>query len=165
MTHNSPEKKCCTDEDAICTPSVAGAPCFCHSPVSPSREEIKIVPSPRIDYCGACKTEHGYDCPKESSPSQEEIDCSPHCKSRQFLDQITNHPALAVKFVQQRASSQTRASTLKEVEEWLQEGAILARIEQREAGDATKFQREMGREQQCVDTLDFISRLQAKKLP
>lgn len=22
-----------------------------------------IVPSPRIDYCGACKKDHGYDCP------------------------------------------------------------------------------------------------------
>jgi len=26
-------------------------------------QEIKIVPSPRIDYCGACKKDHGYDCP------------------------------------------------------------------------------------------------------
>ncbi len=25
--------------------------------------KIKVVPSPRIDYCGACKKEHGFDCP------------------------------------------------------------------------------------------------------
>lgn len=26
-----------------------------------------IVPSPRIDYCGACKAEHGYDCPLDKA--------------------------------------------------------------------------------------------------
>jgi len=30
------------------------------------KEPITIVPSPRIDWCGACKAEHGYDCPKDS---------------------------------------------------------------------------------------------------
>ena len=25
------------------------------------REEVKIVPSPRIDWCGDCQKEHGYD--------------------------------------------------------------------------------------------------------
>lgn len=24
---------------------------------------IEIQPSPRIDYCGACKKDHGYECP------------------------------------------------------------------------------------------------------
>jgi len=28
--------------------------------------EIVIEPSPRIDWCGACKKEHGYDCPKDT---------------------------------------------------------------------------------------------------
>ena len=27
--------------------------------------EMEIMVSPRIDYCGACKKEHGYDCPKD----------------------------------------------------------------------------------------------------
>lgn len=27
------------------------------------KEAFEIVPSPRIDYCGACKAEHGYKCP------------------------------------------------------------------------------------------------------
>lgn len=26
---------------------------------------IEIVPSGRIDWCGECKKEHGYDCPKD----------------------------------------------------------------------------------------------------
>ena len=35
---------------------------------------IQIVPSPRIDWCGACKSEHGYDCPLDTpqTPSWEE---------------------------------------------------------------------------------------------
>jgi len=28
--------------------------------------EITIEVSPRIDWCGACKKEHGYDCPKDT---------------------------------------------------------------------------------------------------
>ena len=34
---------------------------------------IQIVPSPRIDWCGACKSEHGYDCPLDTpqTPSWE----------------------------------------------------------------------------------------------
>ncbi len=27
--------------------------------------EFEIIPSPRIDYCGACDAEHGYECPRE----------------------------------------------------------------------------------------------------
>ena len=95
---------------------------------------------------------------KEPSPSQEEWKV-------EFVARFPKTPPEDFFIFIGDLLSQARASTLKEVEEWLQEGAILARIEQREAGDATKFQREMGREQQCVDTLDFISRLQAKKLP
>lgn len=33
---------------------------------NPKGEEIKIVTSPRIDWCGACKSEHGYDCPLDT---------------------------------------------------------------------------------------------------
>jgi hypothetical protein len=35
---------------------------------------IQIVPSPRIDWCGACKSEHGYDCPLDTpqTPSWED---------------------------------------------------------------------------------------------
>lgn len=29
--------------------------------------EMKIVPSPKIDYCVACDAEHGHDCPKGKS--------------------------------------------------------------------------------------------------
>lgn len=29
----------------------------------PKQPEIDVVPSPRVDYCGKCKKEHGYDCP------------------------------------------------------------------------------------------------------
>lgn len=31
---------------------------------------IKIVPSGRIDWCGDCKAEHGYDCPKDKQDIQ-----------------------------------------------------------------------------------------------
>ena len=31
---------------------------------------IKIVPSGRIDWCGDCKAEHGYDCPKDKQNTQ-----------------------------------------------------------------------------------------------
>ncbi len=49
---------------------------------------IEIIPSPRIDYCGACKTEHGYDCPLDEDDEEmyydemEEVKC-PHCKEHQ----------------------------------------------------------------------------------
>ncbi len=32
--------------------------------------KIEIVPSPRQDWCGVCKKEHGYDCPKDSPIEQ-----------------------------------------------------------------------------------------------
>lgn len=32
--------------------------------------KIKIETSPRIDYCGACKKEHGYDCPKDMNENK-----------------------------------------------------------------------------------------------
>ncbi len=28
-----------------------------------NRDDIKVVPSPRIDYCSQCGNEHGFDCP------------------------------------------------------------------------------------------------------
>ena len=31
---------------------------------------FKITPSPRIDYCGECEIEHGYDCPKETEDKE-----------------------------------------------------------------------------------------------
>lgn len=33
---------------------------------------LKVVPSPRIDYCSNCDSEHGYDCPKDSQSGWEE---------------------------------------------------------------------------------------------
>lgn len=33
---------------------------------------MKIDPSPRIDYCSDCDKEHGYECPKNSQPTQRE---------------------------------------------------------------------------------------------
>lgn len=36
------------------------------------KEAIEIVPSPRLDYCGACKKEHGYDCPLDVDKSVTE---------------------------------------------------------------------------------------------
>lgn len=32
------------------------------------KENIKIVPSGREDYCCECDSVHGYDCPKDKSP-------------------------------------------------------------------------------------------------
>lgn len=29
------------------------------------KNKLIIVPSSRIDYCSACKADHGYDCPKD----------------------------------------------------------------------------------------------------
>lgn len=34
---------------------------------------IQIVPSPRIDWCGACKSEHGYDCPLDTPQEEKAI--------------------------------------------------------------------------------------------
>ena len=36
--------------------------CPCHCTV----KNYNITPSPRIDWCGACKKEHGYNCPKDT---------------------------------------------------------------------------------------------------
>lgn len=42
------------------------------TPTPQAEESIQIVPSPRIDYCGACKKDHGYDCPLDTpSPDTE----------------------------------------------------------------------------------------------
>lgn len=45
--------------------------CICRK-----RPELVIVPSGRIDYCSACKTDHGYDCPKDKPESKtlDEVD-------------------------------------------------------------------------------------------
>lgn len=43
--------------------------CPCHK-----EEKIEIVPSPRIDWCSACQTEHGYDCPKEQGEGEEMVE-------------------------------------------------------------------------------------------
>lgn len=50
--------------------------------------KIEIVPSGRIDYCCECKTDHGYDCPKDMPNTKEEecnaetngVKCRPPCK-------------------------------------------------------------------------------------
>lgn len=43
--------------------------CTC-TPHQPT--QIKIVPSPRIDWCGDCKMEHGFDCPTEWEKEERE---------------------------------------------------------------------------------------------
>lgn len=43
--------------------------CECHK----DKGELKIVPSPRIDWCGDCKIEHGYDCPKDTATPEWEV--------------------------------------------------------------------------------------------
>jgi hypothetical protein len=50
--------------------AIYGTPVTC--PSSPERKEkkFKIVPSPRIDYCGDCETEHGFECPAPPSLEQ-----------------------------------------------------------------------------------------------
>lgn len=40
-----------------------------------TKTEIKIVPSGRIDYCGDCKTDHGYECPKDTKTGDWEKEC------------------------------------------------------------------------------------------
>ena len=40
------------------------------------KEEIKVVPSPRIDYCSQCDKEHGYDCPLDKEKSSFEAEAS-----------------------------------------------------------------------------------------
>lgn len=42
------------------------ADCTCHT--SKTAAEIKVIPSPRLDWCSACQKEHGYDCPKDAKP-------------------------------------------------------------------------------------------------
>lgn len=42
------------------------------------KEEIKIVPSPRLDWCGVCKMEHGYDCPNDTPT--EPVDKCTECQ-------------------------------------------------------------------------------------
>ncbi len=49
---------------------------------------IKIVPSGREDYCGACKKEHGYDCPKDLPELPEEIEI--WSKAGMFVVNIEN---------------------------------------------------------------------------
>lgn len=34
---------------------------------------IEIITADRIDYCGVCKKEHGYDCPLDKKTLREEI--------------------------------------------------------------------------------------------
>lgn len=51
----------------ICFPDKDKTPIYRTSEKEEERiaEAFKVIPSPRIDWCCECKTEHGYDCPKE----------------------------------------------------------------------------------------------------
>lgn len=40
-------------------------------PTPTEKKEVKIVPSQRIDYCGVCKRNHGYDCPLDTLTEKE----------------------------------------------------------------------------------------------
>lgn len=45
----------------------------CKHSASPTLEDkIAVVPSGRIDYCCECKTDHGYDCPKDVAATWED---------------------------------------------------------------------------------------------
>ncbi len=46
--------------------------CHCHSTPTTEKEGMIVVPSPRIDWCGDCGKEHGYDCPKDTTPTTPE---------------------------------------------------------------------------------------------
>lgn len=39
--------------------------CSCGGCARHPNKKIEVVPSPRIDWCGDCQKEHGYDCPKD----------------------------------------------------------------------------------------------------
>jgi hypothetical protein len=62
------EKKCRFCGKKGCPES---APWECSSVPTPP-EEIKIVPSGRIDWCCECKANHGYDCPKDWKEKERE---------------------------------------------------------------------------------------------
>lgn len=57
LQDNGTVEKCCRDYflNGVRTHRID-----CHR----KEEKIQIVPSPRIDWCGDCQAEHGYDCPK-----------------------------------------------------------------------------------------------------
>ncbi len=38
---------------------------------------LEIVPSPRIDWCGDCQMEHGYDCPEKPAQKKDFIGYTP----------------------------------------------------------------------------------------
>ena len=81
--------------------------------------DVKVVPSPRIDYCVECDAEHGYDCPKDApTPSEswgEEFE-------RRFVNPRTglilngSETAGVLKSFISRLLSSVRESTLREVE-------------------------------------------------
>lgn len=98
-----------------------------------SREKITIVPSGRIDWCGDCQAEHGYDCPKEVS--EEEL-TQPHCTDVKefdgkaycphsipqptYIDQVVEEFREKVKFAMGRSESGRRDS-IKGLETFLRE--------------------------------------------
>lgn len=70
--HQSAEKKCswCGKSVEICKGG-----CERNFPTPRSSETITIVPSPRIDWCGDCKMEHGFECPTtDTSDWRERFD-------------------------------------------------------------------------------------------
>lgn len=81
----------CLNPDCPChsSPAMEEKKCWCgyqewmdggHGPACPmftpatTEKGIKVVPSPRQDYCCACDKVHGYDCPKDTEKWEEEFD-------------------------------------------------------------------------------------------
>lgn len=68
-------------EDGIC-PGPYGK-CTC--------DEITITPSPRIDWCDACKKDHGYDCPLDLEKTYPLLKNAPDHDSPEFIDYLRNN--------------------------------------------------------------------------
>lgn len=82
---NEPVKKC-VDYHHIFDCTKCHKCCEVAESKEEEKEKITIVPSGRIDYCGECKQDHGYDCPldkvKETCPHTniESNMCDAYCK-------------------------------------------------------------------------------------
>lgn len=74
--------------------------------------KIKIVPSPRIDWCGDCKMEHGYECPKNTFPEAiQHIMNREKIYQRVYLEGIERGKKMMIAEVEKWIESQKPLST------------------------------------------------------
>lgn len=79
------------------------------------KEEIKIVPSPRIDYCGSCNKDHGFNCPKD------EEHLTYDCRCHEPWDKKRHHSKNSCRMLLDVEIPNTQVSTQDEWQEKLTE--------------------------------------------